>query len=287
MFYMGQLTSARQQLENLLISWGKAFFGIFTSTRIVALSHLSLVLVISGYAEQARLRSVEAMSLAQELSHPASIAYVRSYLFMVYELCGDLQAASAEAKTYLLLSREQELSQFLGEATAFHGWALAESGHPMAGIRLILDGMAAMLATRMKLSIPYYRALLADAYARANRSKAERVRQLSRAIAQSERNRELWVNADLYRRRGEVLASGVDPDPIGAELDLRHAISVARSQGARLWELRAVTSLATLLRERGTRVEARNLLASTYGWFTEGFDTPDLKKAKALLDELA
>ena len=287
LFYRGELISARQHLEHVLTLDLEPGFGFFMPTRVVALSHLSVLLAIAGYVDQSRVRGLEALTMAEELSHPGSIAYARSYRFMVHEMCGDLQAASAEAEAYLSLSREQGFSQFVGEATTFRGWALAASGKPAEGIALIREGMAAMLATGERLSMPYFRALLADAYGKANRPKAERVRQLSRAISQSERSRELWVNADLYRRRGDLLASGVDPDPIGAELDLRHAISVARGQGARLWELRAVTSLATLLRERGTRVEARNLLASTYGWFTEGFDTPDLKKAKALLDELA
>ena len=134
--------------------------------------------------------------------------------------------------------------------------------------------------------MPYQRAHLADAYGRANRPKAERLRQLTKAIAQSERNRELWFNAELYRRRGEVLASGVDPDPVAAEADFRHAIAVARSQGARLWELRAATSLGRLLRDREACAEAYDLLAPVCDWFTEGFDTPDLQGAKALLDAL-
>ena len=134
--------------------------------------------------------------------------------------------------------------------------------------------------------MPYQRAHLADAYGRAGRPKAERLRQLNKAIAQSERTGELWFNAELYRRRGEVMASGTDPDPVAAEADFRHAIAVARSQGARLWELRAATSLARLWRDRGRRAEAYDLLAPVCGWFTEGHDTPDLIGAKELLETL-
>ena len=134
--------------------------------------------------------------------------------------------------------------------------------------------------------MPYQRAHLADAYGRADRPRAERLHQLGRAIAQSERNRELWFNAELYRRRGEVLASGIDPDSVAAEADFRHAIATARSQAARLWELRAATSLARLWRGQGRRAEAHDLLAPVYGWFTEGLDMPDLRDAKALLDML-
>ena len=119
------------------------------------------------------------------------------------------------------------------------------------------------------------------------RPKAERLRQLNRAIAQSERTRELWFNSGLYRRRGQILASDADPDPVAAEADFWHAIAVARPQTAKLWELRAATSLARLWRGQGRRAEAYDLLAPVCGWFTEGFDTPDLRDAKALLDELA
>jgi predicted ATPase len=226
------------------------------------------------------------LAKAEELSHPGGIAYVRGYRFNIHELCGDVQAALAEAEAYLSLSREQGFSMFLGEAMALRGWALAETGRPAAGIRQIRDGMAAMLATRMRLFMPYQRAHLADAYGRANRPKAERLRQLNRAITQSERTRELWFNSELYHRRGEILASDADPDPAAAEADFRHAIAVARLQTAKLWELRAATSLARLWRDQGRRAEAYDLLAPVCGWFTEGFDTPDLREATALLDKL-
>ena len=122
------------------------------------------------------------MAKAEELSHPSSIADVRSYRFTVHELCGDTQAALAEAEAYLSLAREQGLSQLLGEATAFRGWALAETGQPADGIRQIREGMAGMLAARMRILVPYQRAHLADAYGRGNRPKAERLRQLTKAI---------------------------------------------------------------------------------------------------------
>lgn len=286
LFYEGDLLSARRHLEHVLTLDSDVSFGAFVPIRTVALSHLSLVLAVSGRINQARVRIAEALAIARSSSHPVSIAYVHSYRFTVQELCGDPKAALADAETYLSISRKQGFSQFLGEATAFHGWTLAELGRPTDGVRLIRDDMAAMLTTRMRLSLPYYRALLADAYGRANRPKTERLRQLRKAIAQSERNRELWISAELYRRRGEVLASGVDRDMGAAEADLRRAIAVARSQGARLWELRAATSLGRLLRDRHARAEARDLLAPVCDWFTEGLHIPDLQNAKALLDEL-
>ena len=116
--------------------------------------------------DQARARVREAMAKAEELSHPSSIADVRSYRFILHELCGDTQAALAEAEAYLSLAREQGFSQLLGEATAFRGWALAETGQPADGIRQIREGIAGMLAARMRILVPYQRAHLADAYGR-------------------------------------------------------------------------------------------------------------------------
>jgi predicted ATPase len=106
-------------------------------------------------------------------------------------------------------------------------------------------------------------------------------------LARVDRLEERWFEAELQRLKGEALLA-FSPDHLAeAEACYRQALDVARSQSARLWELRAATSLARLWRDRGKRAEARDLLAPVYGWFTEGFDTADLKGAKALLDELA
>ena len=96
----------------------------------------------------------------------------------------------------------------------------------------------------------------------------------------------LWKNAEKPRCRGEVLLMLPEPDWAGAEACFRRAVEIARAQGARWWELRAAVSLARLLRDQGRRAEARDLLAPVYGWFTEGFDLPDLREAGALLDTL-
>jgi predicted ATPase len=101
-----------------------------------------------------------------------------------------------------------------------------------------------------------------------------------------ERTGERWFEAELYRLRGEVLRRLCDDQPADAEASLLQSWEIARAQQAKAWELRAATSLARLWRDRGKRAEARELLAPIYGWFTEGFETPDLKEAKALLDEL-
>jgi predicted ATPase len=110
---------------------------------------------------------------------------------------------------------------------------------------------------------------------------------LAEALARVERTGERWFEAELYRLKGQALLAPSADSGSAAETSLRHAIAVAGRQGAKLWELRASTSLARRWCDKGKRTEARDLLTPIYGWFTEGFDTPDLMEAKALLEELS
>ena len=132
--------------------------------------------------------------------------------------------------------------------------------------------------------MPYNRALLVEAGERGGWPKAERLRQLNKAIRQTDRNEERWLEAELFRRRGVLLAWGPEADPIAAEADIRQARAIARAQGAKLWELRAVCSLWRAAGSADQRREARDLLAPLYQPFTEGFDIGDLQEARALLD---
>jgi predicted ATPase len=107
------------------------------------------------------------------------------------------------------------------------------------------------------------------------------------AIDKVESSKEKWAEAEVHRGAGEIALKSLAPDTEKAEKQFNRALSVARQQQAKSWELRAGMSMARLWRDQGKRDEARELLAPVYGWFTEGFDTLDLKQAKALLDELA
>jgi predicted ATPase/class 3 adenylate cyclase len=287
-FHLGELQSARHHLEQILALYEQRLsstFGFFADTRVVSLSFLSLVLLICGYPDQAWTRVREGLRRAQELSHPGSIAYVRAYCFAVAQFCGDVEGASAEAEAYKVITQEQGFPMMHGESLVYCGWALAENGQPAAGIVTIREGLASLLATRTRIFMPYNRALLVEACERGGWPKAERLRQLNKAIRQTERNEERWLEAELYRRRGVLLASGPDADPIAAEADIRHALATARAQGAKLWELRAAGSLWRVAGSEDTRREARDLLAPLYRSFTEGFDTRDLQEARAMLDQ--
>ena len=146
-------------------------------------------------------------------------------------------------------------------------------------------GLAAKQAGGAEIKVPYYLGMLGAAYARAGRP-VEALPLLTDAFERVEETGERWFEAELHRRKGEVVLCLSDPDKAEAERCFRKAMSVAHAQGAKLWELRAATSLGRFWAEQGRRAESHDLLAPIYDWFTEGFDTIDLKEARALLEEL-
>ena len=145
--------------------------------------------------------------------------------------------------------------------------------------------MAAFEATGARSTTPLYRTLLAEALALAGKIE-EGLATLDDALAQAAASGEHGSSAEIHRLRGEITGRLSHPDPPKAEDSFRTALAIAHEQGTRGYELRAAVSLARLRRDQGRYAEARDLLAPVYGWFTEGFATPDLKEAKALLDEL-
>jgi predicted ATPase len=289
-YHLGDLAAAREHLHEALTLHDpnvNSALGYSYDTRVVSLCYLSSVLAFVGYLDQARALGREALSRAQELSHPGSEAFSRSFRFIVCQSCGDLRGTLEESDAYVrVVIGQQSIPMLVAEAKIMHGWALAETGQSAIGITHIREGLAAWLATRAKFYVPYFHAMLADALGRASRPKAERLRQLEKAIPQASRTKWHCGLAALYRQRGDVLAAGTDLDQAAAEADFRHAIAIARSQGAKLWELRAATSLGRLLHDRGNLADARNLLEPIYGWFTEGMDTPVLMEAKAILNSV-
>ena len=165
------------------------------------------------------------------------------------------------------------------------GWGDAQRGEATTGIARIHEGLAASGRTGSRSTIPFYLTLLAEALALAGKIE-EALATLDEALAKAAVSGEKGWSAEIHRLRGELTSRLPYPDPEKAEESFRTALAIARQQGTRGYELRAATSLAGLLREQGRQGEARDLLAPVYGWFTEGFDSPDLKDAKVLLDEL-
>ncbi len=185
----------------------------------------------------------------------------------------------------MALSTEQGFPVFLAQGAISRGWALAAQGHGVEGLSQIREGLAALQATGTEFLRSHFLALLAEAYGKAAQVE-EGLSTVAKGLAFVERTEERFYEAELYRLRGELLFQQSPDNATEAAACFHRALDVSRNQAAKSWELRAATSLARLWQQQGKMAEARELLAPVYGWFTEGFDTADLKDAKGLLEEL-
>jgi predicted ATPase len=196
---------------------------------------------------------------------------------------GDHAASGELADEVIAVAIEQGFPHWRAQGTICRGWAKIKNGDVTEGISLLRSGSAAYRATGAEQWMSEYTPLLASACEITGQVE-EALTLLDQALQIVERTGERWFTAELNRHKGELLLRQ-GHSAAAEELYLK-ALSIAREQEAKLWELRAAVSLARLRRDQGRAAEARDLLVPIYGWFTEGFDTPDLKDAKALLDEL-
>ena len=246
---------------------------------------MGLVLLWQGYPDRAVERGREGLAAAYELGHAYGISQALFLNCWLHRARGDARMVLERAAELVPLATEHGFLSWSSGGRVMRGWALAAEGEIAAGIADMREGLAAYRATGALLAQPHFLGLLADTHARAG-ERSEALRLLAEALAIVDRMEERWFEAELHRLKGEALLLGDARDASLAEACLRKAVEVARGQGAKYWELRAATALARLWAGRGQRREAHDLLAPVYGWFTEGFDTADLKDAKALLDEL-
>jgi predicted ATPase len=190
----------------------------------------------------------------------------------------------ASANEVMALSNEHGFRDPLGIGNIMRGWCLCALDRGAEGVPHLLEGLATCRAGGRNLMIPFFLTVLADAHGMAAQPQ-EGLDRLAEAAKLVETTRECWADAEIHRLRGRLLLSM--HEPAAAENSYRRAVEVAQRQRAKFWELRAALDLARLWRDQGKRIEARNLLSPIYGWFTEGFDTRDLKESKALLADLA
>ena len=201
-------------------------------------------------------------------------------------MCGHYAAANAHADELVALADERGATYWKALGTVERGSVFALTGKGSDAVQTITSALASLRSTAATLYEPYYLQYLARAYAELGQPDDAR-RCIGDAIDKVEMSKEKWCEAEVHRIAGEVELKSPAPDPEKAEAYFDRALVVARQQQAKSWELRAAMSLARLWRDQGKVQQARELLAPVYGWFTEGFDTRDLKEAKALLDELA
>jgi predicted ATPase len=265
---------------------------------VTNLSYTALVLWFLGHLDQAVKRVQEGLTLAQELSNPPSLAFARACAAWLHQFRREGQLTQEWAEALLALSTEQGFSDWLAMGTMLRGWALAEQGQPEEGITQLGQGLAAYRATGAEVYRPYWLALLAEAYGKVGQTE-EGLTVLAEALAAAHKTGGRHHEAELYRLKGELslqsrqvegrsqTSQGKSEVEKEAEECFGQAIEIARRQSAKSFELRAVLSLSRLWQRQGKKDEARQMLAEIYGWFTEGFDTPDLQEAKALLTELS
>jgi class 3 adenylate cyclase/predicted ATPase len=227
----------------------------------------------------------DARKLAQRLQHPPSLAHGLWFVGEAQVARRDAAATMATAQELLALCEEHRLPQQRATALMFFGWALAHRGDVAEGIHHVEEGLGIWNRLGARAYLARGKCLLAEVYIQGGRY-ADGLKQVDLALATvAEIGDEVYI-PKMHIVRASLLAHLGRGNAEAAETSLRQGIEVSRTQGARGWELRAATSLARLWCDQGKRTEARDLLAPIYSWFTEGFDTPDLKEAKALLDEL-
>jgi predicted ATPase len=249
-------------------------------------SWLALTLWLLGYPAQARQRSHEALTLAQELSHPFTLVVALTLSAWLHHFLSERHAAQEQAAAAIRLATEQGFAHWVAWGTILRGTALAEQGQRAEGLAQIRQGLDAYRATGGEAARPYWLALRAIACQKAGQPE-EGLTLLAEALATAHTTGEGWWEAELARLRGELLSQQAVGQPGEAATWVQRALAVAHRQEAKSLELRAAMSLARLWQQQGQRAEAYHLLAPIYGWFTEGFDTADLQEAKALLEALA
>ena len=250
---------------------------------IHAQSLLGLALFCLGYPEQAVARSDAAMAEARRLAHPPSSAVSLANGIVLLWLVGDDALLNERAEELVAVATEQGFPGWHAVGTTFRGWGEVKTGDVAQGLFMLRSGSDTIRATGAELAVPYSLALLAEAYEIAGQA-TDAIIQLDDALKIVERTGGRWFAAKLHGDKGRLLLGQGDFE--AAEELYQRALSVAREQQAKIWELRAAVSLARLRRDQGRRAEARGLLAPVFGWFTEGFDTPDLMEAKLLLEGL-
>jgi predicted ATPase len=251
---------------------------------VCAKTTASEALCLLGYAEQAVQHAVDGVALAERLSHPFSLAMARYFVAQVHQYRLEADIVRSHAQAAITMCESHGFESFRAQAAVLLGWATAAGGESEPGIAQIREGLAAWQSTGTGMRRPYFLALLADALLRADRFE-EGLNVIAEAEALVERSGETRWQAETVRLKSALM--GRAGAAIGdIETTYQRALEIARGQKARLLELRVATSLGQLWHGQGKASEARELLGPLYAWFTEGFDMPDLKDAKALLDEL-
>jgi predicted ATPase len=254
---------------------------------VTALSYQSLALWLLGHPEAALAGIDQALKEAREIGQAAALMLALQLTSITHIFCGNYDTANALLDELVVLADEKDALIWKAMGMSHQGCVLALTGKAADAVQMLTSGITAFRSTGATVYMPLHLTYLARAYAELGQFD-DAWCTIGDAMTAMQTTKESWYEAEVQRMAGEIALKSLEPDAVKAEAYFERALAVARQQQqAKSWELRAATSMARLWRDRGKRDEARDLLAPIYGWFTEGFDTLDLKQAKTLLEELA
>jgi predicted ATPase len=239
-----------------------------------------------GYPETALADADHALESARKDGHAGTLMYAQFHTSLTNVLCAKYAAANAQSDEVVRLADEKGAALWKALATMQRGSVFALSENPLEGIQMITSGITTYQSTGSRVYLSIFWSHLSNAYAQLAQFD-DAWRCIGEAMTSVQTTNERWYEAEVVRITGEIALKLPHLGPSQAEEYFERALTVARMQQARSWELRAAMSMARLWRSQRKRNEGRDLVAPIYGWFTEGFDTRDLREAKTLLDALA
>ncbi|MBM4466215.1 MAG: tetratricopeptide repeat protein [Chloroflexi bacterium] len=287
-FYIGDFTSARACQEQLIASYDPELhrsmaFVYGQDLAVLHMGYLARTTWFLGYPDRAVELNREAIARAQGLDHPFSLALAFSMACWTHTERREVAATEERAEAAIRIAAPRGFVFFESMGLCFQGWVRIQEGAIEEGMAQIRQSVAGLRAMGSEFHHPHFLSWLAEGHAKAGQVE-EGIARLAEALELVERTGERYYEAEIHRLKGDLLwMQGNGPE---AEAEYDKAIQVARQQSTKSLELRATMSLSRLLQTQGKQEQARQLLAEIYSWFTEGFDTPDLKEAKALLEEL-
>ncbi len=290
--HLGELEASRSCLEQVILSYDPAVHGDYAfryggnDPGSGSLGHSAFLFWELGHPDQAVGQYEDGLALGRKLGHPFSEAWALVCAALVHQLRGEPQATQEHAEAAKEIAVERGFELYVGWTSVLRGWSLGEQKPSTEAIAEMREGLDVSQATGAGILSPLWLALLASIYGRLGQAENGLVA-ITEALDEVARTGERRCEAELHRLKGELLLTSNGTDDAESEDCFHKAIEIARSQKAKSWELRAATSLARLWCGQSKPDEARDILAPLYDWFTEGFDTPDLKDAKSLLDELS
>ena len=287
----GDIVEGRAHLEQAIALYDAAEhrplatrFGL--DAGVHALSYRSWALWLLGYPDAALTGSHRALSDAREIGQAATLMGALVTAMLPHICCGNYVMGNLLVDELVALAEAKGTLLWDALGRILRGGMLTLKGKSSDVVQMITSGIDAEKATGATFFIPWFASSLASAYAELGKIE-DAWRCIGEAMTAAESTKEKWYEAEINRIAGEIALMTTEPDRAKAEEYFEKALTVAGRQQAKSWELRAAMSMARLWRDQGKRDEARDLLAPVYGWFTEGFDTLDLKEAKALLNELS